>query len=181
MLAMNWFDLLLFLLLIGGLAVGYYQGLWRQLIGLAALYLGAIVASQYYHLLGNGLKNSLTTTPGMVLNAIAFFAIMVVVVVVLNVLALDATKMIIRLPSLVDHLGGMLLGLIGAWIALTIAVSILLVITLSGWADADGARQFIYLGVRNSLLAQATQSSLPTLLNSIKPWLPGGIPNIFSL
>ncbi len=181
MLAMNWFDFLLFLVLLGGLALGYYQGLWRQVIGLAALYLGAIVASQYYYLIGNGLKDSLKTTPGLALNAIAFFGIMIVVMAILNFLALDATKMIIRLPSLIDHLGGMLLGLAGSWIFLTIGVTILFVITLTGWSEVEGVRQVIYAGVRESLIAHLAQTSLPTLLDSIKPWLPGGIPNIFSL
>lgn len=177
---MNWFDLVLFALLIGGLAVGYSQGLWRQVLGLAAMYLGAIVASQYYFSLGAALQGSMKTTPGLALHAVAFFIIMFLVMAILNYFALDATKMITRLPSLIDHLGGMVLGLAATWILLTVIVSILPVMTISEWPGAEGAREVISVGVRDSILAHTVQSNLPMVLSSLKPWLPGGIPNIFS-
>ncbi|MGB8647143.1 MAG: CvpA family protein [Anaerolineae bacterium] len=181
MVGLNWFDLALFIALLAGLAVGYYQGLVRQLINLAAFYLGAIVASQYYSMLGYAVKGTMATTPGLAVNAGAFFVIMMIVVVILNILALDATKMMIRLPPVVEHLGGMVLGLSATWVFITIAVSILLVITQEGWSEAEGARQIIYSGVHESQIAHATQTTLPALLGAIKPWLPGGIPNIFKI
>ncbi len=176
---LNWFDLALFLALLTGLAVGYYQGMLRQVINLAAFYLGAIVASQYYFALANALKGTMSTTPGLALNAAAFLIIMMVVVIILNILAIDATRMMVQLPALIDHLGGMVLGLAATWIFVTIIVSVMLVITQGDWAEAEGARQVFYTGVRESQIAYATQSTLPALLNAISPWLPGGIPNIF--
>ena len=182
MLAFNWVDLAILAVLMLGLATGWMQGLVRQLIVLAALYLGAILATQYHAFLGNGLKSILVGTPGIIVNAISFFGILLIVTAIINLLAFDAARMSFRLPAVFDRLGGMLLGAVSGWILVTLAVQILSYSTgIAAWGDADNMREFIANGIRASRLADVAAATVPALIGTIKPWLPSGLPSIFSL
>ncbi len=181
MLGLNWFDVVLLLLLGLGLLSGYMQGLLRQIITLAALYLGAVVGAQYYYALANPLKSLMATTPPLLINSISFFIILLAVVAILVFLAHDASKLTIALHPAVDHLGGMILGLVTVWIFITIGVNVLQVATQIEWPQAENLRQLVDAGVSNSFLAQETTLTLPTLLATIRPWLPIGLPSIFNL
>ena len=182
MLGINWLDFILVLLLALGLGIGYVQGLLRQVVSLAALYLGAVLATQYYHVLANVFKGMLVTTPGTLLDMGAFFIIMFGVMGILNFLALDAYRMKLRLLPALDYLGGMVLGLIWMWVIITLALNILTFATAGqSWQAADGARQTLHDGIAGSQIAAATNSTVPTLIAAIKPWLPAGLPSIFHL
>lgn len=183
MFGVNWVDSTLILLLMLGLAIGYVQGLLRQVINLAAMYLGAILAAQYYQALGNFFKDMLSTTPGTALMAVAFFIIMFSVTAILNFLSFDAykTTKLTLIPGL-DHLGGMVLGLVAAWILITLAINILNFATSThNWATAEQFRQVLRDGLLGSQIASAAETTLPSILQTIKPWLPGGLPGIFNL
>lgn len=183
MFGMNWVDSALILLLVLGLIIGYAQGLLRQVINLAAMYLGAILAAQYYQVLGASFKDMLSTTPGSALMAVAFFIIMFSVTAILNFLSFDAyrTTSLSLMPAL-DHLGGMVIGLVAAWILITLAVNVLLFATSAhSWATAEEFRQLMREGISGSQIASATVSTLPSILVTIKPWLPAGLPSIFNL
>lgn len=182
MLAFNWVDLAVLGILVLGLATGWLQGLIRQLIVLAALYLGAILATQYFTYLGTGMKSILVGTPGIIVNAISFFAIMLTVTAIINFLANDASRMNFRVPAVLDRLGGMVLGLVGAWILVTLAVQVLAYSTgVAAWGDADNMRSFISDGIHSSRLADLAGATVPMLIGTIKPWLPSGLPSIFDL
>jgi uncharacterized membrane protein required for colicin V production len=179
----NWLDYVLILLLLAGLTVGYVQGLLRQVINLAAMYLGAILAAQYFHLLGNLLKAQLVTTPGTLLNALAFFIVMFAVTGLLNFLTFDAYKNTkLSLFPVLDHVGGMLLGLIASWILITLMINILTSATATQyWMSAEHLRQVLRDGIRGSEIAAVTETTLPSILSAIKPWLPSGLPGIFNI
>jgi uncharacterized membrane protein required for colicin V production len=179
----NWLDYLLILLMVLGLTIGYVQGLLRQVVNLAAMYLGAILAAQYFHLLGTFLKAQLVTTPGTLLNAVSFFIIMFAVTVLLNFLTFDAYKNTkLTLFPVLDHLGGMLLGFVATWILITLAINVLTFATSAqSWSSAEEVRQVLKNGILGSVIAAATGTTLPTILGTIKPWLPAGLPTIFNL
>ncbi|MGE5141486.1 MAG: CvpA family protein [Rudaea sp.] len=182
MLAFNWVDLSILGILVLGLATGWLQGLVRQVIALAALYLGAILATQYFAFLGTGIKSILIGTPGIIVNAISFFAIMLTVTAIINFLANDAARMNLRVPAVVDRLGGMVLGLAGAWILVTLAVQVLAYSTgIAAWGDADNMRSFISDGIHASRLADLAGATVPAIIGTMKPWLPAGLPSIFVL
>lgn len=179
----NWLDYFLILSMALGLTIGYVQGLLRQVINLAAMYLAAILAAQYFHLLGGFFKAQLATTPGTMLNAVAFFIIMFAVMALLNFLTFDAyrnTKL--TLFPLFDHLSGMLLGLVATWILVTLAINILtFAVSTQYWSSAEPMRQMLKDGIIGSQIAAATGTTLPTILEAIKPWLPAGLPTIFNI
>jgi uncharacterized membrane protein required for colicin V production len=179
----DWLDYVLLIVLLTGLTVGYVQGLLRQVINLAAMYLGAILAAQYSHLLGNILKAQLVTTPGTLLSAAAFFIVLFGVTALLNFLTFDAYRHTrLALFPLLDRAGGMLLGLIASWILVTLAISILNASTSTQyWLSAEHIRQVLREGIRGSQIAAVTESTLPTILAAIAPWLPSGLPAIFHI
>jgi uncharacterized membrane protein required for colicin V production len=183
MFGIGWLDSTLILVLAVGLALGYVQGVLRQVINLAAMYLGAILAAQYYNNLANFFKDQLVTTPGTLLTAVSFFIIMFSVTALLNFLSFDAykTTKLALMPAL-DHLGGMILGLIAAWILITLALDVLTFATSAhNWASAEEIRQVLRQGILGSQIAATAQSTLPSILETIKPWLPAGLPGIFNL
>lgn len=176
-------DYCLILFIVLGLTVGYVQGLLRQVMNLAAMYLAAILASQYFHVLGNFLKEQLATTPGTLLNGVAFFVIMFAVMGILNFLTFDAYKNTkLTLMPVLDHLGGMLIGLVACWIIIALAINVLNFATSSqSWSSADNVRETLRSGIVSSQIAAASGLTLPSILEAIKPWLPTGLPNIFNI
>lgn len=178
----NWMDFVLILLLALGLAIGYNQGLLRQIVSLAALYLGAILATQYSFVLTNIFKAMFTTTPSTMLNTIAFFVIMFGVMGGLSLLALDAYRLKLNVFPLLDHLCGMLLGLVTAWIILALCLNVTIIATsVQSWESAEGLRQALHDGIAGSRVAEATDTTVPMLIAAIKPWLPAGLPTIFNM
>jgi uncharacterized membrane protein required for colicin V production len=178
----NWLDFCLILLMGLGVTIGYLQGMLRQVMNLAAMYLAAILAAQYYHVFGNYFKGQLVTTPGTMLNGVAFFIIIFAVTGLLNFLTYDAYKNTkLSLTPVLDRLGGMILGLVAAWILIALAINILdFATSTQSWTSADMVRQQLMDGIRGSVLAEATGATLPGILAAMKPWLPAGIPTIFN-
>ncbi len=182
MFGINWLDAVIILLLAVGLGIGYSQGLLRQVINLAALYIGSILAVQYYHVLGKFLEGMFSTTPGLLMNAIAFFIILLITAGILNFLAHDAYRVQLHILPTLNQFSGMLLGLAAMWIIVTLAVNMLTFATsVPNWASAEDARQFIQQGLTDSVLVGVTRETFPTLITALKPWLPTGVPAIFSL
>lgn len=179
----NWLDILIFFLIIMSMAVGFAQGLLRQVIGLAALYIGAILGAQYYTVIGDIIRTlSLQTSSNRFLNAFSFFVILIFVTSVINWLAYDAYRSTrIRLVPLIDQLGGTLLGLATMMILLSIVLPVISFSTSEPWPWSETARQFILDGLGTSHLLPIFDNFKPLLLNALRPWLPSGLPSLFDL
>ena len=66
---------------------------------------------------------------------------------------------------------------------LTVVVTVLLFATnTQSWTGgAEGYRLIVADGLDNSRVFGITTSTLPMIVSSIRPWLPSGMPAIFSL
>lgn len=183
MLGFNWFDITLIALLIVGMAVGYSQGLVRQFIGLAAIYIGLVLGTQFFNVLARWLESIFFTTPSTMINALAFFIILLGSIVIINLLAMDAYKSTrLRLVPALDHAGGMAVGLVSMWLLLTIVINVLIFATgAQAWLKGETLRLFLKAGLDGSQIVGLTSESLPMILASIRPWLPAGMPAIFKL
>jgi uncharacterized membrane protein required for colicin V production len=179
----NWLDFLIFFLIIASMAVGYAQGLLRQVIGLAALYIGAILGAQYYTVVGGWIRFfSFQTSTNRFLNAFSFFVILIFVTSVINWLAYDAYRSTkLHLFPLVDQLGGTLLGLASMLILLSLILPVITFATSEPWPWSETARQFIITGFRMSRLLPVFDEFKPLLLSALSPWLPTGLPSLFNL
>ncbi len=182
LLGFNWLDALLLGLLFASLFVGYTQGLFRQLIGLAALYVAAILGAQYHTLLAGGFRMFLTDLPSRFVNGLAFFTIVIFVTSFVTVLALDAYQSLrLSIYPVLDHLGGSVISLITLVLAITLCLPVLSFAALEVWPTMEPARQFVNEGLNTSNMLVVFESLKPLLLGAMSPWLPGGLPSIFNI
>lgn len=178
----NWFDVILLVGLIAGLAVGYVQGMLRQLIGLAALYIGAILGAQYYSLISGLIHWPFPEAPPRFANAFGFIFILIAVTSIVSWLVFDTYQNTRLRPfPILDHLGGSLLGLITAVIIITIVIPVVTFSTLEPWPWAESTRYLISNGLVTSRLIPVFDLFKPVLLNALGPWMPNGLPTIFNL
>ncbi len=178
----NWFDLLLLILFGLGLTVGYSQGFLRQVMGLAALYVATIIATQYFIPFSGFLRSVFFLTESRIWNAVAFFLILIGIASIINFLAADAYRLTkLRMFPLLDHLTGMILGLITIVIILSLVLPILTFVTSEPMPYFDSVRSNVALGMQTARLMPLFQAVKPLILNAITPWIPGGLPSLFNL
>lgn len=179
----NWLDLVIFLAIFASMIVGYSQGLLRQIIALASLYIGSILGAQYFSVVSEWIRR-LTFTPstGKVVNAVAFFLILFFVTTVINWLAFDAYRSTkIRLAPLLDQLGGTILGLVTAVIVISVVIPVLTFATSEPWPWSEQARQLVLAGMQTSHIVPIFDEFKPLLLSALVPWLPAGLPSFLNL
>lgn len=179
----NWIDYVLIFMLLVGMAIGYAQGLIRELIGSAAVYVGLVIATQFFVPVTQGFATITRTPPNTLTNALSFFALLLLTIFVLNLLGHDAYKSLkFKLFPFLDHLTGMVLGVLSMWVILTVMVNVLtFAINTQSWGSADGYRFILERGFTDSRIAEVTSTTLPMIVSTIRPWLPGGMPAIFEL
>ncbi len=178
----NWLDFLIFFLVISSMAIGYAQGLLRQMIGLAALYIGMILGAQYYPLIGDWIRtlSFQSAVPNKFLNAFSFFIILIIVSSIVNWLAYDAYRSTkLRIVPLVDQLGGTMLGLVTITILISIVLPVIGFATSEPWPWSEQARQIILEGFQSSRLLTIFIAFKPLLLTGLQPWMPSGLPSLF--
>jgi uncharacterized membrane protein required for colicin V production len=179
---LNWLDLVLLGLLVVGLGIGYLQGMLRQVLGLAALYIGVILGAQYFLIVAGWILVFFPQAPIRFVNAAGFFAIVVAVTSITNWLVYDAYRSTrLRLFPTIDHLVGSLLGLATVAILLTIILPVVTFATGEPWPWAEAARGQLVNGLKTSSLIPMIELVKPAMLNALSPWLPGGLPSIFNL
>jgi uncharacterized membrane protein required for colicin V production len=180
----NWIDFVLIGLLLIGLALGYAQGFIRELVGLAAIYVGLVIATQFFVPL-TLMFSSLTKTPPTTLsNMVSFFALLFFTMFLINLLGKDAYRSTkLKVLPFADHILGMLIGVVSMWILVAVSVNVLaFAVNTSGWGgQAEGYRLILENGVNTSQIYQITGSTLPMIVASIRVWFPGPFPAIFEL
>ncbi len=178
----NWVDAVLLLSLVVGVAVGYAQGVIRQMLGLLALYIGTILGAQYFSLLAQGIRMVLVGVPGRFVNALAFFFIVIAVTAIVNWLVFDAYRStrINRFPIL-DHFGGGALGLLSTMVVVGFCLPVIVFATREPTPWAEQARLAVANGMQTSEMVRFFELFKPGLLSLIAPWMPGGLPSIFNL
>jgi uncharacterized membrane protein required for colicin V production len=177
---MNLLDMLLVASLIVGGAVGLFQGLIKQAIGLGSLYFALVIATISYRLTGGWLsatfgydRASSDTLSFMVILAFLFIGLLLAI--------LDLTKNSKWTPpGVIDQLGGMALGFLSTSIWVAIALSLLSSTLGVSWYTYDSIRQALLHQFQTSALMPAFSYLLPTLLITVRPFLPGGLPPLFT-
>jgi uncharacterized membrane protein required for colicin V production len=179
-----WLDILLILIFIGLVALGFWQGLLREIWFLLSLYLSAILASLYGDFLA-GLIGARVQEVGpegstaSASSALGFFVVFAVGVIVLFAILASLFAHVRLRASLLwlDKVGGIILGLITAFVLTSFAAYVLYAL-LGG---AGPYQEYAFFGIlRNqrltSPLLRAFLASRPVILATIRPWLPGGLP-----
>ena len=178
----NWLDVLIMLILIGGMFLGFWQGAVRQLLTLGALYAAIVISSQVYPFLA---QKILEVSPRMVTtvaDVVAFFALMFILGLVLTFLLIDLLRQITRRP--VGMLGRVLGGTVGILIAaifISVSLAAIAFMTLTIWPQSSEAfRQEIISARLRSNLVLAFRQIIPLILQAIRIW-GGNLPPLFSV
>lgn len=172
---MNLVDFLLFLGFAGGIALGFYRGLIKQLLGLLALYVSLVASTLTYPYLSPIISRSTQTAP-LIADLVAFLFLLAVFDIIANLMlnTLIEEPRAKRFGTL-DLTGGMLIGLLNACIWGAVIVAIVRSATATGnWLSYEGLRTFLHDQTTHSLLANIFRTVFRIVMATIKPWLFGG-------
>ena len=171
---------LLGILVLGGF-IGFLQGVMRQVFLLGAVYFGMVLAAQYYGVAAAGLTAIVPGGDPMAYSAVALLLLFVVSATAINAAGYFTYKSTQRPElALTDHLGGASLGLLSAWLCLSLILSaadFALAMPLGGmgWAQHTAVGM-----VRSSALVPMVHGSMPALYETLRPWVPAGLPAPFA-
>ena len=178
---MNWFDAVLCLLFVVGLMGGYFQGLIRQALSLAAVACGIILAT-YLHLpLAAWFAFMFPDTAVTITDTAGFLLALVVLITALEIAqrkAVPATR--ILAIGVLDQIAGALIALVSVALQLSIGVLMLKLLVTPHWPIGGTLRWVLTRGMLSSTLAPALYSLLVTLVTVIGALLPQGRPRFLS-
>lgn len=179
--AYNWLDLTIFLLLIAALAVGFAQGILRQVINLAAFYIAIILGAQYYYPASQFVRGIMFVRTNPLLESIVFLVIVIAIWMLLTWLAFDAYRQTkIHFAPLIDQLGGSVIAFATIIAALALIAPVVSFMTSEPWKGAENAHQIISAAMQTSVLFKQLLAMKGQLLAAIEPWMPYGIPSILT-
>ena len=179
---LNWIDLIVMLALFTSIGIGFAQGMLRQVIGIAALYIATILGAQYYTVLGNFIRAIIFQPTSRFLNVISFLIIVIAIWSLISWLALDAyTSTKVHFFPLIDQLGGSLLALVSVTAMLVMVLPVIAFAVGDPWPGNEAIRANIQLGLETSRLVPLIYDLKPLILSALSPWLPAGLPSIFNL
>jgi uncharacterized membrane protein required for colicin V production len=174
---MNGVDLLFVALLIGGLALGFAQGTVRLMIAIIALYIGIILASLYFQIVGEWLRTRLGST--VQVGQIVAFALIMISGLLLLSAAGFYTFRYVQVPAsleFIDRVLGLMLGLVLS--ALILGMFALFLSSLFINQNAAGTFTFpvtrwFQSSARTSILLPFFGSNvLPFIYATLRPVLP---------
>src|SRR5215470_4664277 len=116
---MNGIDILYIILLLGGLALGFFQGTIRLLVAIVAFYVGILLASLYFTTVGLSFMRRFHSS--LEVGQITAFAVILLVAFLLLTVAGIYTFRYARLPAsldFLDRMAGTVLGLVMAGLIL---------------------------------------------------------------
>src|SRR3990172_9264258 len=157
-------DALIVGILIVGLLVGAFQGVLRQVFMLGSVYFGIVLAAQYYLVAASAIALAVPGGEPRAYSTVGLLAVFVVSTLSMNAVGYLAYRST-RLPLLAvaDHLGGAALGVLSAWlfVSLTLtAANFGLAIPLGGieWAQRDATHL-----ISDSTLVPVVHDWLPAI------------------
>lgn len=174
---MNWLDAFLLLAVIGGLAVGHIQRLWRQAMSLAAIICAVVLATYLHAFLAAWFRFIRPHIPAFTRDGLAFFLILIVLAAVLEV-AQRRVYPETPMPALgiFDRAGGVFLGFFTICAQLGLLVLILRFYARLSWPIGNSIRLVLAQGLESSTLVPLFYQALILLLRIIGSLLPGGLP-----
>ncbi len=174
---MSWFDVIFLVLLVGGLALGFFQGTIKLIVAIIAFYVGIILASLYFQSLGGYFQRQFRTSGDV--GQVTAFAIVLVATFLLLTIAGLYTFRYARVPvglDFVDRIAGGIFGLLlGALFAGALALMLrrLLVMQSIGEFAQTPIGGAIQSGARTSfMLPYFADYLLPLMYSTVRPILP---------
>lgn len=174
---MNWFDVVLGLLFAVGLVGGYFQGLIRQALSLAAVACGIILATYLFLPLAAWFAFMFPHTAVTITDTGGFLLALLLLVTALEIAQRKAVP-VTRLLAIgrLDRIAGTLVAVVSVILQLSIGILILKFLVTLPWPTGGTMRLLLTEGMSSSALARALYSLLATLVTVIGALLPQGRP-----
>ncbi|HVC33283.1 MAG TPA: CvpA family protein [Chloroflexota bacterium] len=176
--AVNTVDIIIAVCMVTGMAAGFRQGLLRQAIDVAALYVAVVLAAQYYGLVSAALAPSLGLDQ-TTLASLTMFGIFVLAYASLHGMSyLIYPHTSLTQLAIFDRVGGAGLGLAVGTTIIGVGLTLLVFILQAPWGMNYSNQQVMVSLIGSSRLDTVIQSVLPSFFNTLRPWLPNGLPAI---
>jgi len=181
---MNGIDLLFILILLGGLALGFFQGTIKLLVTIVAFYVSLVLASLYFQAVGNFFRVRFQSSQE-VGQVTAFATVMLISFLLLALAGLYTFRYLKVPPSLdfIDKILGTLLGLLLAALFMGLLAILLKNLFVFRSPASEASLPIVVSfqgGVRNSTLVGFFGDRLfPLLYRTVQPILPAEADFIF--
>ncbi|MBA2755780.1 MAG: CvpA family protein [Chloroflexota bacterium] len=180
----NFFDIVILISFMALVGAGFFNGVTRLSAAIVAVYFGAILAAVFYRPLTTAAIDVMPSIGRVTGELVVFFMLFLGFSVAFTV-AMARWLGGMRLPRrlrILDNIGGALLGIVVAGLALTVT-SMLLAITLQVMnqvvsSGSSPAANLLDGGIRGSALVPVFLRLAPFFVQAIAPWFPGGVPPI---
>ena len=178
---MNWLDVVLGLLFVVGLVGGYFQGLIRQALSLAAIACGIILATYLYLPLANWFG---FVYPDASLATRETAALMLSLVALITALEIAQRKAVpvtrVLAAGILDQIAGALIAVVAVSLQISIGILILKYVITIPWPVGGTFRLLVIGGMRSSTLAPALYNLLVALVKVVGALLPKGKPKFLT-
>lgn len=168
------FDILILMGLFAGAAIGFFRGLFRQAAATLVIYLSLVVATLAYRGLSRLLMD-LTQQPSQATDVLAFFLILIIMLVLLTLISRDLLAHIeIERMGIWVSITGMVFGVLNA--AIICAVVLIVIRSATGgedWPGYGGLQAFLRRQALRSWMAYVLRPFMLVLLDLVEPWLFG--------
>ena len=179
---MSWMDVFLMLVLMGGLAAGYIQGLWRQAMSLGAIIAAIILATYLQVFLTAWFGFISPDTPWVIRGSAALLILVSLITIVLDVVSrrvFPETRLAVL--GIFDRLGGIVVGFFTICVQVSVAVLIFKFLARLSWPMGDSIRLVLINGIESSTLLPAFYSLLVIFVRMVGLLLPEGAPRFLDL
>lgn len=183
---MNVIDVAIVVTFVAIVGAGFFAGFPRVFSTMISMYFAIVVASTFYQRTGNLLREPIPQMSEGAAHLMAFMGLFLGATVGFSYLihkTLNPAEGPSRL-SVVSGMGGATLSIVGAGVALTLAMAVIALmvqaIVQTSLGDGSGFMMAFNRQVRASELAPMFIRLLPFVSTSVRPWFPGGLPPILT-
>jgi uncharacterized membrane protein required for colicin V production len=183
---MNVLDFVIIAMIGAMIGAGFFLGVSRVTASIVAIYFAAIVSATFYQSIASSLEDlvsGMNPSTAELLSFVLLFLGMTILFAFMITHSLKSSNMAGRF-AILDNIGGATLGIVIAGVAVALAITVttlmLQVLTSTSTGSQDGMLGAVQSQVSSSALVPIFQRLLPILTSSIRPWFPGGLPDILT-
>ena len=181
----NALDVLLLVGLMAILGAAFFSGISRTFSSILAVYVAAIAAGTFYDDLTDAAQHYVNM--GQTTGELMFFVVIFLCFSLVFTWVISRWLEGIRLPrwfSVLDSIGGAVIGLLVAGAAVTVAAMLLSILVQVLQQASYGTGPLVDMvggQIEESALVPFFLRLSPHFIRLIEPWFPGGLPQLLSL
>lgn len=184
----SWLDPILVLLVIGAILIGIWRGLIKTTGSILFFYVGLVIAGGLIKPAAAVIRIFFSDTPSNVIESVAFFLVLILVLVALNLLQRYLFRNLsLGRMQLLNRIGGGIMGAVLGVLAIVVVLNAMDASLKQPWESKGPLKGFAGMQSalaetrHRSILAPGFVSATPNLVQAVRIWFPAGPPKIFDL